>query len=64
MSNNNKFLKDLGFSDEWIAQISSKDMNVFQEQQVNYEFSPVCTVDVSELIINSDDSPYTGNLLL
>lgn len=61
---NNQFLKDLGFSDEWIAQLNSKDKIVFQEQHPNFDFAPVSTEDVSELIMDSDDSPFTGELLL
>lgn len=64
MAMNEQFLKDLGFSDEWIAQMNSKGMIAFQEQQADYEFSPVCTEDVSELIIDSDDSPFLSDLIL
>lgn len=64
MESNKQFLKDLGFSDEWIAQMNSKDKYVFQEQQPMYEFGPVCTEDVSELIIDSEDSPFISDLIL
>lgn len=61
METKEQLLKNLGFSDELIASVSSGDKIVFQQRQ---DFDCVESEDFSEIIIDEVETIFTSELII